>query len=407
MLIFKLAWRNIWRNKRRTIITTLSIVVAVFLAAITRSTQEGQYDNMLENTVGTFTGYIQIHQKGYQDNPTLNNSFEATDSLLNIVRSQDNITSVVPRIESYTLAAGTEQSRPAMVMGIDVEAEKQLSKPTENLLSGEYFQSNSEQAAIIGTELRERLNVQIGDSLVLIGQGYHGMNATGLYRIKGTVSFPNPEMNRSLVYLPLETAQYLFAANNRLTSLALTISDPQDLSTRVESLKQELPSDKYEVLGWPELMPELQQAIQVDRGSGVIIILILYMIVGFGILGTVLMMIAERSYEFGVMLSVGTPRKTIAKILSLEVLIMSLMGALFGILLSVPVAWYFNIYPIDLSGAMASAAEQYNMSPLLQFSVSPDIFTTQALIVFLITLLFSIIPILKASKLNPVEAMKS
>lgn len=407
MLIFKLAWRNIWRNKRRTIITTLSIVVAVFLAAITRSTQEGQYDNMLENTVGTFTGYIQIHHQGYQDNPTLNNSFEATDSLLNIVRSQDNITSVVPRIESYTLAAGTEQSRPAMVMGIDVEAEKQLSKPTENLLSGEYFQSNSEQAAIIGTELRERLNVQIGDSLVLIGQGYHGMNATGLYRIKGTVSFPNPEMNRSLVYLPLETAQYLFAANNRLTSLALTISDPQDLSTTVESLKQELPSDKYEVLGWPELMPELQQAIQVDRGSGVIIILILYMIVGFGILGTVLMMIAERSYEFGVMLSVGTPRKTIAKILSLEVLIMSLMGALFGILLSVPVAWYFNIYPIDLSGAMASAAEQYNMSPLLQFSVSPDIFTTQALIVFLITLLFSIIPILKASKLNPVEAMKS
>ncbi len=385
----------------------LSIVVAVFLAAITRSTQEGQYDNMLENTVGTFTGYIQIHHQGYQDNPTLDNSFEATDSLLNTVRSRNNITSVVPRIESYALAAGTEQSRPAMVMGIDVEAEKQLSNPVKNLQSGKYFQSNSEQAAIIGTELQKRLNAQIGDSLVLIGQGYRGMNATGLYRIKGTVSFPNPEMNRSLIYLPLETAQYLFAANNRLTSLALTVAEPQNLNMTVKSLKQELPSDKYEVLGWPELMPELQQAIQVDRGSGVIIILILYMIVGFGILGTVLMMIAERSYEFGVMLSVGTPRKTIAKILSLEVLIMSLMGVVFGILLSIPVAWYFNVNPIDLSGAMATAVEQYNMSPMLQFSTSPDIFTSQALIVFLITLLFSIIPILKASKLNPVEAMKS
>src|SRR6056297_1301244 len=115
MLIFKLAWRNIWRNKRRTIITTLSIVVAVFLSAITRSTQEGQYDNMLENTVGIFSGYIQIHQDGYQDNPTLDNSFEISDSLMNIVRSKPAVSSVVPRIDSYALAATQHQSRPAMI----------------------------------------------------------------------------------------------------------------------------------------------------------------------------------------------------------------------------------------------------------------------------------------------------
>ncbi|MGK7370873.1 MAG: ABC transporter permease, partial [Candidatus Halalkalibacterium sp. M3_1C_030] len=226
MLILKLAWRNIWRNKRRTIITTLSIVVAVFLSAITRSTQEGQYDNMLENTVGIVSGYIQIHHKGYQENPTLDNSFETGDSLMHIVLSQPSVTSVVPRINSYALAATQEQSRPAMIMGIDIRAEKQLSNPIENLESGEYFESNNEQAAIIGTDLKKRLNAQLGDSLVLIGQGYHGMNATGLYRIKGTVSFPNPEMNKSLVYLPLETAQYLFSADNRLTALAINIDNP-------------------------------------------------------------------------------------------------------------------------------------------------------------------------------------
>lgn len=407
MLVIKLAWRNIWRNKRRTIITTLSIVVAVFLSAITRSTQEGQYDNMIENTVGTFTGYIQIQQKNYRDNPTLDNSLEATDSLFAIIRSQQSISSINPRIESYALAAVTEQSRPAMIMGIDVEAEKNLSRPQEKLVKGSYFESNSEQAAIIGRELLKRLDAQIGDSLVLIGQGYHGMNATGLYPIKGVVSFPNPEMNRSLVYLPLGTAQYFFSADDRLTSIALNLGDIRNMESTIQSLKQQLPSDEYQVLGWPEMMPELEQAIQVDRASGIIILLILYMVVGFGILGTVLMMIAERNYEFGVMLSVGTPRKTIAKILSLEVLIMSLMGAAIGILLSIPVAWYFNVNPIDLSGAMATAVEQYNMTPELKFSTSPDIFTAQAVIVFLITLLFSIIPILRAAKLNPIEAMKS
>lgn len=407
MLSVKLAWRNIWRNKRRTIITTLSIVVAVFLSAITRSTQEGQYENMLENTVGTFTGYIQIHHLGYEDNPTLDNSLAATDSLYNIIESNNSISAIVPRIESYALAASSQQSRPALVMGIDVEAEKKLSRPHEKLVSGSYFESNNEQAAIIGKELMQRLNAQIGDSLVLIGQGYHGMNATGLFPIKGTVGFPNPEMNNSLVYLPLETAQYFYSANDRLTSIALNIDDPRNLEETVASLQRDLPSDKYEILGWEKMMPELKQAIQVDRGSGIIILLVLYMVVGFGILGTVLMMIAERSYEFGVMLSVGTPRKTIAKILFLEVLLMSFMGAGFGILISIPVAWYFNVNPIDLSGAMASAVEQYNMTPELQFSVAPYIFTNQALVVFLITLLFCIIPVLKAAKLNPVEAMRS
>lgn len=407
MLSIKLAWRNIWRNKRRTIITTLSIVVAVLLAAVTRSMQEGQYDNMLENTVGTFTGYIQIQQPEYQDTPTLENSLAATDSLYNIIENQNSVTSIIPRIESYALAATTEQSRPALIMGIDVEAEKELSKPQTRLEAGSYFESNSERAAVIGKDLMQRLDAQIGDSLVLIGQGYHGMNATGLYPIKGTVGFPNPEMNNSLVYLPMETAQYFFSADNRLTSIALTIDDPRNIEETVSTLQENLSPGDYEVLGWQQLMPELEQAIQADRGSGIIILLVLYMVVGFGILGTVLMMITERSYEFGVMLSVGTPRKTLAQILSLEVLIMSLLGAAIGILLSIPVAWYFNLNPIDLSGAMASAVEQYNMTPELQFSVAPDIFISQAIIVFVITLIFSVIPILKAAKLNPVEAMRS
>ncbi|WP_138431597.1 ABC transporter permease [Fodinibius saliphilus] len=407
MLSIKLAWRNIWRNKRRTIITTLSIVVAVFLSAITRSSQEGQYDNMLENTVGTFSGYIQIHKQGYQDNPTLNNSLAINDSLYEVIKSDKNIRSIIPRIESYALVATGQQSRPAMIMGIDVEAEQELSQPQTKLQKGNYFSSNSEKGAIIGEKLRQRLNAQIGDSLVLIGQGYHSMNATGLYPIKGTVSFSNPEMNSSLVYLPLKTAQYLFSAQDRLTSIAIKLKTPTQLNATAKYLKSRLPTNDYEVLTWQKMMPELKQAIEVDRGGGIIILLVLYMVVGFGILGTVLMMIAERSYEFGVMLSVGTPRTTIAKILSFEILLMSLMGAGFGILFSIPVAWYFNVNPIDLSGAMASAVEQYNMAPILEFSTDPEIFTSQALIVFFITLLFSIIPILKAANLNPIDAMRS
>lgn len=403
----KLAWRNIWRNKRRTLITTLSIVVAVFLSVITRSTQEGQYDNMIENTIGTFSGYIQVHQLGYWDDPKLDNSFRYSDSLASALAAPDAVTAVVPRIESYALAATRNQSRPAMVMGIDIEAERQLSSPEDHLQQGSYFDSNSEQSVLVGKDLAARLDASIGDSLVMIGQGYHGMNATGLYAIKGVVSYPSPELNSSLVLLPLETAQEFFSAYGLVTTAALVLENPRLLDAALASLRGSLPDGRYEVMGWRELMPEIEQAIQADRGSGVIILMILYMVVGFGILGTVLMMIAERKYEFGIMLSVGTPRLTLARIVSMEVVIMGLLGAGLGIAAGIPMVWYFSNNPIELTGTMATAAEQYSMTPAIQFSTDPGIFTTQALVVLAITLVFSIVPILKAAKLNPVEAMRS
>lgn len=406
MLTFKLAWRNIWRNKRRTLITMTSIVVAVLLSAVMRSMQEGQYDDMIQSTVGTFSGYLQVHADGYWDNQTLDNSFQATDSLLQTLQSPEGVTAVAPRIESYALGAGKQQSRPVMVMGIDVEAEQYLSNPQKRLQKGSYFERNDEQAALVGRDVLQRLNMQVGDSLVLLGQGFRGMSATGLYPIKGTVSFPNPEMNKSLVMLPLQTAQYFLAAEGRLTTASFTVENPEKITPTIEQLKSRL-SDQYEVMSWREMMPSLVQSIEADRGSGYIILGVLYMVVGFGILGTVLMMVTERTYEFGIMLSVGTPRGKLARILGIEILFLAMLGSVIGILISLSIAWYFHLNPIQLTGDMAAVTESYGLQPIIPFSVDPWIFLSQALIIFAITLLFSLIPIFNASKLNPVEAMRS
>jgi ABC-type lipoprotein release transport system permease subunit len=191
-----------------------------------------------------------------------------------------------------------------------------------------------------------------------------------------------------------------------MTTAALLLDDPRKVAEVADQLSQELPGEKYEVMTWQTMMPELEQAIQADRGSGVIILMVLYMVVGFGILGTVLMMITERSYEFGVMLAVGTGRWLIARILALEVLLMAILGAFAGILLSIPVVWYFSLNPIRLTGDMATAIQQYAMEPFIQFSTDYNLFTSQAIVVLVITLIFSVIPILKAARLNPIEAMR-
>lgn len=406
MLTFKLAWRNIWRNKRRTIITMTSIIVAVMLSAVMRSMQEGQYNDMIESTVGTFTGYIQVHAKGYWDEQTLNNSFEATDSLLTTLESPDEVSAVIPRIESFALGAGKEQSRPVMIMGIDIQKEQHLSEPKRRLQSGSYFENNAEQAVLVGREVLHRLNMQVGDSLVLLGQGFRGMSATGLYPIKGTVSFPSPEMNKNLVMMPLQTAQQFLAANGRLTTVAFMLDNPKHITPTQKQLKSQL-SDQYEVMSWREMSPSLVQSIEADRGSGYIILGVLYMVVGFGILGTVLMMVTERTYEFGIMLSIGTPRSNLARILAIEILCIAMLGSAIGILVSFPIAWYFHLNPIQLTGDMAAVTESYGLQPIIPFAVDSSIFLSQALVIFIITLCFSLIPIIKASNLNPVKAMRS
>lgn len=406
MLTLKLAWRNIWRNKRRSLITMTSIVVAVLLSAVMRSMQEGQYADMIDTTVGTFSGYIQVHANGYWENKTLDNSFQATDSLMQALESPEEVTAVVPRIESFALGAGKQQSRPVMVIGVDIEAEQHLSEPKQRLQTGSYFESNDEQTALVGREVLQRLNMQVGDSLVLLGQGFRGMSATGLYPIKGTLAFPSPEMNKNLVLLPLQTGQHFLAADGRLTTAAFILENPEQIAPTVQQLKTKL-SDRYEVMSWREMMPELVQSIEADRGSGYIILGVLYMVVGFGILGTVLMMVTERTYEFGIMLSVGTPRGRLARILAIEILFIAMLGSAVGILISLPIAWYFHLNPIQLTGDMAAVTESYGLQPIIPFSIEPSIFLSQALVIFIITLCFSLIPIIKASNLNPVNAMRS
>lgn len=407
MLYLNLAWRNIWRNRRRTFITILSIVVAVLLSSVMRAMQEGQYDDMIENTVGTFTGYIQVQHSGYWDEQTLDNTLMVTDTLIDRLEKAETVEHIIPRLQSFALAAGENQSRPAMVLGIDVEKEQYLSNPGSRLQTGEYFNSNNDQAVLLGKEMMQRLNVQPGDSLVLIGQGFRGQSATGLYEIIGSVGFPSSELNKNMVILPLGTAQNLFAAYNRLTSFALILTDAGEVEKTVQQLKSRLSEEDYDVMGWQEMMPELMQGIEADRGSGFILMFILYIVVGFGILGTVLMMISERTYEFGVMISVGTPRATIFLILAIEMFIVTLIGAGAGILISIPVAWYFNVNPIQLPANMTEVMEGYGMEPVIQFATDPNIFYSQAVIVFIITLIFCVMPLLKASRLNPVEAMRS
>lgn len=401
----KLAYRNLFRNKRRTLITAASVFFAVFFALLMRSLQFGVYDNMVKNVVGFFTGYAQVHQDGYWVEKSLDNSLEDTPILREKVLQGDNITGIVPRLESFALASVNELTKGVLVTGVDPIAERNIINIEEKLIEGDYFTGAAEDAIIVSQGLAKFLKLGINDTIVLLGQGYQGISASGKYHIKGILKFGSPDLNSNLVFLPLQTCQKLYGAENRLTSYILLSDKPKNIESAVASLDKKL-GEEYEVMSWKDMLPELIQLIEADNAGGFIILSILYIIIGFGMFGTILMMTTERLYEFGVLLSIGLKRWKLIIIMLIESVFVSFLGVIGGILFGIPVLTYFYYNPIHLGKDLSEFSEKYDIEPVLNFSLDPEIFWVQGLYVLAIAIIINIYPIQKILKLKVVEALR-
>lgn len=403
-MIFKIASRNIWRNKRRSMITIGSITFAVLLACVMRSMQLGSYERMIENAARFFTGYIQVHQNGYWDDKTLDNSFAFNDELMQTIVTTEGVEMAVPRVESFALAAYGTKTKGAMVMGIDPEKEDLLTLVKSKIVAGEYLKAD-DKAVMISAGLAEYLNMEVGDSIVLMGQGYHGVSAIGLYRIKGIMKFPVPIQNNQTVYMPLKEAQWLYDVPDRLTSIALVVDKAKNVDRIVADLKNKVDTETLEVMGWRDMMPDLVQGIEIDNISGQVMLWILYAVIGFGMFGTFLMMTAERMYEFGVMMSIGMQRIVMQSIIFLEMVIISSIGVVLGVGISLPFLIYYYYNPVYFSGDSAKAIESFGVEAAYFFSLEPSLFYNQAWAIFFMALILSFYPLFTIQRLKPAEAM--
>lgn len=405
-MILLMAWRNIWRNKRRSIITISSIFCAVFFAVFARSFQIGVYNKMIENMVGMYTGYLQIHQDGFWEEQSIDNSFVLDAELLDLITRSENIGNFNERLESFALTASGNLTKGAIVMGVDLNKEDQLMKLNSKMTAGE-FPTDSCDAILLSEGLAQYYNLTVGDSLILLGQGYHGASANGIFPIQGIVKLPVPNLNDRMIFMPILAAQKLYDATDRLTSLVLQIDKPSSLSKTKNSLLKKMNLEKYELLDWKSLLPELVQTIQADSAGGIIILGILYMIITLGILGTLLMMTAERMYEFGILVSIGMRKRKLILTLLIESIMMGLLGIILGVIGVSPVRYYFYLNPIRLQAKAAESVEAFGFEPVIPASLDMDIALNHSCLVLLIVLLCSIYPSITILRLQPVKAMKS
>ncbi len=400
----KLAWRNLWRNRRRTVIAISSIVFSVLLASWMRSMQEGSYDSMIENSVKFYSGYLQVQDTAYWEEKTLDNSFEAKPELIQEIQKVKDVTLVSNRIESFALAANKLKSKPAMVMGIEPEAENQITGISKKIKEG-VFLKNGDKGAVLGKGLAEYLNLNVGDTLVMISQGYHGLSASGLFEIKGIMSHPIAEFDKRMIYLDIETAREFYSASGLSTSLVV-MTDNHNRVNHIKHKIEQITDTSKRVMTWNEMQPEIEQLIESDRGSGLIMLGILYMVIAFGMFSVVLMMVKERSREFAVVHAVGMQKNKLMVVVFFETIFIGFIGCSIGLIISYIFCLYFFYNPIPLSGNMATATEQYGMEPYMFFSLKSSLFYSQMILVFFISVFISIFPIYNIYRLKITKAMR-
>jgi len=382
-----------------------SVFFGVILSTLMTSMQHGSYDTMIDNVVKFYSGYAQIFTETYHENKTINNTFELTDWVYNIVKEIPEVTNIAPRLEYFALASSEELTKGAMIIGIDPEKENKVTEVKKWVETGQYLEQG-DKGVLIAIDLANYLKVKVGDTLILYGQGYHGVTSADLFPIRGILNFPMPELNKQLVYMDLATCQNYFGADNMITSLVVMVEDHYDLPKAMRHLKSKIKSPLM-VMSWDELQPELVQMIEADRAGGVFMKLILYMVVAFGIFGTIIMMMAERIRELGVTIAIGMQRFKMGTILFIETILTGIVGTLIGIIGSIPVISYFYNNPIKLTGDAAQTMIDMGIEPYLYFSWNPPVFYNQALVVFLITIIIGVFPVYKAYRLKVNQALRA
>ncbi len=406
-MILKIAWRNIWRNKKRTLITTLSISGALFLIILMRSMQFGFYDNIINTIVQSYSGYVQVHANGYWDKQSVNNSMEVDEKLINEINSINGIDNIAKRLQTFSLVSKGEKSKGVIITGIEIEKEQLITDWDKKIIEGSKSFDNADRI-ILSKGIAEYFDVTMGDTLVLFGQGYQGMMAAGKYVANGIIDLKNPKLNEMTIFMDIESAQDYISSENIATHLVIDKKEYYDEKKIAEDVRKAISSD-YEVMTWKEILPELDQMITADNVGGLIMAFILYVIVCFGMFGTVLMMTEERMYEFGILLSIGMDKIKLYLIILLETIMLSSIGVIIGVLTTRPISHYFNRNPINMESfgeGLGDAMGEFGFDPIMPFSINWDIPISHAAFIFGISLLISIYPAIRILSLNPVKAMK-
>jgi ABC-type lipoprotein release transport system permease subunit len=405
--IFKLAWRNLWRNPRRTLIVMSSVFFSAFLCIIMMSMMDGSNNYILDAMIEQQIGHFQVMDTAYRNDKVVDNMMIVAPEQLKTWENTENVERIAPKIETYAMAWNGVRSKGLAFMGIDPKREAAFSKLNNRLVEGAYL-SQDDDGVLVGKRCADVLRLKTGDTLTLIGQGYHGAGAAGLFVVKGIIEAFDPNLDAGIAYTSLTQMQEFLNIPDGISVVSVTLKNSKHLDETIAKFNPSVDGQNAQLgyYPWQDLIEGTMAGAIDNKRKMSTYFYFLYIIVGFGLLSTVIMLTNERHKEFGVMTAIGTKKSTIISSLIMEMLFVSFLGLLLCLILAIPLLAYYQAHPYQLSGDMAKTMTDFGADPILPMDLSVNLFATQFSIVLVMILFVCLYPMITISRMKVINALR-
>ncbi len=380
--ILTIAWRNVWRNRRRSMITAASVVMAVFLVVLVESLNDGVFDYLIDNEIRLYTSHIEIQKPGFHIYRRSDQVITEVDDLMQLLHDLPYTEAITTRLETLVLVSFEDISVPGLLQGI----QPNVANSFFDYATAVTFGTASDSALVMGAGLAASLGVTPGDSVVLLGQSYRGRIVAGVYPVGGLIDIPIQDINNHLLYAPIPLVQYLVDVPGGATSVMASLNHKHLAQKAQIELNMHLDTTNYEVRTWQQTLSARMLNHQLREVGVSFMKLVLYLIMGFGIFGTIMLTNHERKKEYKVMMAVGMNKKRLATLMSLEMVFISTLGLLAGIALTYPLVAIMHYNPLPITGQLGNIMKSFNVEPIIQMSLNSNIFLQSGVLVFLLTI---------------------
>lgn len=404
--IFQLAWRNLWRNQRRTLLTAGGVALTCAVLVFSVSLQLSSYSVAIEASTSILSSHIQVQDQTYLSNPRLRTTINQPSELKMKVLESEFVEAAGIRSSGFAILSSDSRTFGVQLIGVEPENEKKISRIPGLIFDGHFLEESKKYSIVVGKSLATNLKVDIGDELSLLGLAKDGSIAASILSVVGKFESGSPDIDRNIGFMELDSFNEAFGLEDEASYLAIRLKNLQKLEDAITDIAAKISDQQLNVRPWTELIEGLKEAIDLDLASGWLFYLSLIIVVALSIVNTLTMAVLERTKEFGVLMALGARRTNIGILIFIEALLLAAIGVTFGIFIGCLVVYYFGLFGFHIPGSEV-IMKVWHMPGILYPTLSLESILRGPRVVFLATLLAAIYPAFKAATIKPLEALNA
>jgi len=403
-MLLLIAWRNIWRNFKRSGIIIVSIAFGIWAGVFTIALSLGMVNQMVEDALRTYISHIQIHKPGFRQRREVKLVIPAGREIAAQLGQAPSVQGAAPRSVVAGMAGSPTSTNGVQIIGIDPQAEAKVTDISERLIDGEYFESSKRNQAVIGKKLAERLNLRVGSKIVLTAPMPSGEIGAGAFKVVGIYKTSTSMYDETTVFVNIQEADRIFVLSGDIHEIAVVMHNIDQADSLTTALRSQFPD--LEIFGWKDISPELAMMTEMMDQSLLIIMIIILLALVFGITNTMLMGVLERTRELGILMALGLKNGKVFVMILWETILLSLVGGAVGILAGIVTNALCRRTGIDFS-LFAEGLEAFGMAAIVYPAMHTRHYIIVSVLVILTAVIAAIYPGIKAMRLKPVEAIRT